>query len=76
MPRKDVEVFYRWLPLYGRRVRRQYSEQRATGEVVHVKASSGVIIVVPARMLDAASRHAIELGPARALVNALAELHL
>lgn len=29
---QEVEVFCQWHALYGRRVRRQYSEQRALGE--------------------------------------------
>lgn len=68
--------FYRWHPLYGRRVRRQYSEQRATGEVVHVEASPGIVIVVAAWMLNAASCSAMELGSPRASLEALGELHL
>src|SRR3954464_7603877 len=36
----------------SRRVRRQYSEQRADGRVVHVEAAPGVIIVLAASMLD------------------------
>src|SRR5688572_19894706 len=63
---QEVEVFYKWHALYGRRVKRQYSEQRATGEVVHVEVSPGVVIVVPAWMLNAASCTGMDLGPPRA----------
>ena len=70
-----VEVFYRWHALYGRRVRRQYSEHRATGEVVHVEVEPGVVLVVAAWMLDAASCSGMELGEPRVSVAALADLH-
>ena len=33
----EVEVHYRWHAFYSRRVRAQYSEQRAGGRVVHVE---------------------------------------
>jgi len=68
---QEVEVFYRWHALYGRRVRRQYSEQRATGEVVHVEVSPGAVIVVAAWMLDAASCAGMNLGTPRASIAAL-----
>jgi hypothetical protein len=45
-------IKYRWHPLYGREVGRQYSEHRARGEVVHVETAPGNVIVVPAWMLD------------------------
>jgi hypothetical protein len=49
---QTVVIKYRWHPLYGREVRRQYSEHRASGEVVHVETDPGNVIVVPAWMLD------------------------
>jgi hypothetical protein len=52
---QEVEVCYRWHPLYGRRVRRQYSELRANGEVVHVEVTPGVVIVVAGWMVSAAA---------------------
>jgi hypothetical protein len=52
---QEVEVCYRWHALYGRRLRRQYIERRASGEVVHVEAAPGVVIVVAAWMLDPAA---------------------
>jgi len=70
-----VEVFYRLHALYGRRVRRQYSEHRATGEVVHVEVEPGVVLVVAAWMLDAASCSVMELGEPRTSVTALVDLH-
>src|SRR6516165_4410763 len=38
--------------LYGHRIRRHYSEQRAAGQVVHVEAMPGVITAIAAWMLD------------------------
>ena len=66
----EVEVHYRWHPLYGRRVRRQYSEQRADGQVVHVEAAPGVIIVLAAWMLDRAACADMVIGAPRAEVAA------
>lgn len=66
---------YRWHALYGRRLRRVYSERRADGELVHVEMGYGVVIAVAAWMLDEATCAAFTLGPPRASVTALAELH-
>ena|SRR5215467_13374000 len=49
---QEVEVHYRWHPLYGRRVRQHYTEQRASGRIVHIEVQPGVITVVAAWMLD------------------------
>ncbi len=73
---QEVEVFYRWHPLFRRRVRRQYSERWATGEVVHVQVAPCIVIVVAAWMLDAVACAHMELGAPRASVEALADLHL
>jgi hypothetical protein len=70
-----VEVHYRWHALYGRRLRRQYGEHRATGDVVHVEVEPGVVLVLAAWMLDAAFCSVMELGEPRASVAALADLH-
>jgi len=72
---QEVEVFYRWHPLYGRRLKRQYSERRATGELVHVEVAHGVVLVVAGWMLDPAKCATMVLGPPRASVEALCELH-
>jgi len=73
---QEVEVFYRWHPLYGRRVRQQYREQRANGEVVHVEVEPGIVIVVAAWMLSATVCARMELGAPRVSLDALDELHL
>lgn len=72
---QEVEVFYRWHALYGRRLRRQYGEQRATGDVVHVEVAPGIVLVVAAWMLDAAACTGMELGAPRASMAALVNLH-
>src|SRR5215213_938563 len=72
---QEVEVHYRWHALYGCRVRRQYLERRAGGEVVHVEVAPGIVIVVAAWMLDPAACAGMELGAPRVAVSALAELH-
>jgi hypothetical protein len=51
---QEVEVHYRWHPLYERRVRRRYSQQRASGQVVRVEAMPGVVTAIAAWMLDPA----------------------
>src|SRR5689334_11680491 len=71
---QEVEIHYRWHALYGRRVRRQYVERRAVGEVVHVEVAPGNVLVVAAWMLDAAACAGMELGMPRVTIAALAEL--
>ena len=58
---QEVEVHYRWHPLYGRRVRRHYVERRVGGEVVHVEVAPGVVMVVAAWMLDPVACAGMEL---------------
>src|SRR5258707_8871273 len=72
---QEVEVHYRWHALYGRRVRRQYVERRAGGDIVHVEVAPGVVIVVAAWMLDPAACAGMGLGAPRVKLAALAELH-
>jgi hypothetical protein len=72
---QEVEVYYRWHPLYGRRVRRHYSEQRVSGQFIHVEAAPGVVTVVAAWMLDPVACAGMQLGVPRVSVAALVELH-
>src|SRR5215831_21328643 len=72
---QEVEIHYRWHALYGRRVRRQYVERRAVGEVVHVEVAPGNVLVVATWMLDAAACAGMELGMPRVTIAALADLH-
>ena len=73
--RAEVVVHYRWHPLYGRRVRRHYSEQRVAGRFVHVEAAPGVVTVVAAWMLDPIACAGMEIGAPRVALSALVDLH-
>jgi hypothetical protein len=72
---QEVVIHYRWHALYGRRLRRQYSETRQSGAVVHVEVAPGVVIVVAAWMLDPVACAGQELGPPHVSLAALRELH-
>src|SRR5882757_3166442 len=72
---QEIEVYYRWHAHYRRRVRRQYVERRAGGDVVHVEVAPGIVIVVAAWMLDPAACAGMALGAPRVTLAALAELH-
>src|SRR5437660_10787393 len=72
---QEVELHYRWHALYARRLRRQYVERRAGGDVVHVEVTPGVVIVVAAWMLDPVACAGMSLGAPRVKLAALAELH-
>jgi len=72
---QEVEVHYRWHPLYGRRVRQHYTEQRASGRIVHIEVQPGVITVVAAWMLDPIACAGMETGEPRVAVTALVDLH-
>jgi hypothetical protein len=77
-PRQRQEVssaHYRWHALYGRRVRHQYVERRAGGEVAHVEVAPGVVIVVAAWILDPAAYAGMAIGAPRVTVSTLADLH-
>lgn len=71
---QEVVVHYRWHPLYGRHVRRHYSEQRANGEVVHVEGAPGVVTIVAAWMLDPVACVGMEIGAPRIAPSALLDL--
>src|ERR1700738_2141648 len=62
---QEIEVHYRWHPLYGRRVKVRDIEQRGGGRVVHIEADPGVVRVVAEWMLDAAVCSAMEPGEPR-----------
>jgi hypothetical protein len=68
-------VHYRWHPLYRQRLRCQYGERRATGEVVHVEVASGVVTVVAAWMLDPVVCAGMEIGAPRVSLASLVDLH-
>jgi hypothetical protein len=72
---QEVEVYYRWHPLFGRRVRREYTKRRASGDVVYVETEPGVVVVLAAWMLDPVACAGMESGEPRVCVAALVELH-
>jgi hypothetical protein len=72
---QEVEVHYRWHPLYGRRVKVRDVEERSGGRVVHVEAAPGIVRVVAAWMLDRAMCSAMEVGEPRVTVAVLCDLH-
>jgi hypothetical protein len=73
--RVEVEVHYRWHPLFGRRVRIRGSEQRNTGRIAYVEAATGAVTVIAAWMLDPVACAGMEIGAPRAAVSGLVELH-
>ena len=60
---QEVVVHYRWHPLFGRRLRQHYSEDRRTGRIVHVETAPGVVVALAAWMLDPVACAGMELGP-------------
>ena len=71
----DVVVWYRWHPYFGRTVRCEYTEERATGSVAHIVVRPGEVIVVPAWMLDREVCDVFSLGNPQVTVDALTNLH-
>lgn len=59
---QEVEIHYRWHPLYGQRLRVQHSEQRASGRVIHVEVAPGIVTILPEWMVDASVCAGMALG--------------
>jgi hypothetical protein len=72
---QEVTIHYRWHALYGRTVRRFYSEKRAGADVVLVEGEPGAAIVVAAWMLDSLICGSMTLGAPCVSLPALSELH-
>ncbi|WP_429551862.1 hypothetical protein [Paraburkholderia sp. MM5477-R1] len=72
---QELEVRYRWHPLYGRRVKVRDIDQRGGGRVVHIEADPGVVRMVAEGMLDAAVCSAMESGEPKVTLAALRNLH-
>ena len=72
---QEVEVHYRWHPLFGRRVKVRDVEQRGGGCVVHIDAGDSEVRVIAEWMLDAAACSALVLGEPRVSLAALCNLH-
>ena len=68
-------VRYRWHPLYGQRVRRIQSEQRASGELVHVEFTPSAVTILPAWKLDAVYCAGLKVGAPQVSLAALCTLH-
>src|ERR1043165_4913253 len=45
---QEVDVHYRWHPLYGRRLRVEHIEQRASGRVIYVEVTPGTVMILQA----------------------------
>ena len=73
---REVEVHYRWHPLYGRRLRVLSSERRASGPVIHVAVARGTVTILPHWMVDAVVCAGMALGPPRISIDALSHLRL
>ena len=71
---QEVEVPYRWHPLHGKRLPAQYSEQLATGRIIHVEVARGVVVKIPAWMTDAGICAQMPLGVPMVSVEALRDL--
>jgi hypothetical protein len=72
---QQVEIYYRWHPLRGRRVKVCGSEQRGTGQFVHVEVAAGVVTLIPAWMLDPVLCAGMTSGAPRVALSALLDLH-
>ena len=73
---QELEIYYRWHPLFGRKVRFRDSEQRGNGCVVHVDDGSGAVRVVCAWMLDLVAVVSMKLCEPRVAVASVRELHI
>src|SRR5271156_6729653 len=62
---QEVDVHYRWHPLYGRRLRVEHSEQRASGRVIHVEVAPGTVTILPDWMVDASVCAGMAIGAPR-----------
>ena len=71
---QDVEVYYRWHALHGRKVRQLYAERRSGRDVVVVEAEPGAAIVLAAWMLDPAVCATMLLGAPMIDMAGLADL--
>jgi hypothetical protein len=60
---------------HGQRVRRIQSEQRASGELVHVELTPGAVTILPAWKLDAIYCAGLNLGAPQVSLAALCTLH-
>jgi hypothetical protein len=72
---RDVVIYYRWHPLYGRHARCSWIERRASGEIAHIELAPGVVTRVAAWKLDPVFCAAIKVGTPRVSIAALGTIH-
>lgn len=68
------EIHYRWHPYFGLKVIVRRLERRATGQFLKVEGPSGVVVSVPAWMIDLHVCAALKIGNPQADLAALADL--
>ena len=71
---QELEVYYRWHPYFGRKVRIRQVQERADGRYVRVMGPAGVVVLMAAWMLDPVACAAMTAGPPRVTCAALIEL--
>ena len=71
----DWTVHYCWHSMYGRSDRLETVERRANGPIVSIQAARGVVIKIPAWMLDPAACANMALRPPLVCASPLADLH-
>ena len=71
----DCVIHYRWHPHFGRRVRLEDIEHKASGPVASVELRPGQVIRIPAWMLDSSVCAGMKMGSPRVSLAALADLH-
>src|ERR1700676_666494 len=72
---QDFGIHYRWHPLCGQSARRIQIERRATGELVHVELTPGVVTILPVWKLDAVYCAGLKVGAPQVSLAALCALH-
>lgn len=71
----ETTLHYRWHPYFGKKVRRYHSVHRSDGEFVYVEKDPGIVLLLPAWMLDLTVCSTMQLGTPRVALHALCDLH-
>jgi hypothetical protein len=69
-----LEVFYRWHPYFGSKVRIRQIQERADGRYMRVEGADGIIVLMAAWILDPVACATMMIGPPRVEWLALVEL--
>lgn len=72
---RNAVVHYRWHPLFGRRVRVFYSEQRSSGVFVQMESAPGVVVRVPAWIFDPVVCAGMKIGQPQVSLLAMVALN-